>query len=331
MTKPSSLIDKLQKNSKISHTTSLANADVFEVGEFVPTTVPMVNVALSGDLNKGISRGTHIIAGNSKHFKSHFGLLLVSSYLDHDPEAVVLFYDSEFGSPQDYFKTYNIDPNRVIYTPVGNVEDLKVDLNNQLAGIEKKDKVIIMIDSLAGLASKKELEDAMSGKSVADMTRAKALRSFFRTITYELNMKEIPLIAINHIYQTMDFIPQNVVSGGTAVMYNANHVWIIGRRQNKDGTEVKGYDFIINVEKSRFVKEKSKIPITVNWNGGIDAYSGLLDCAIDLGVVESPTKGWYQRVGEMAKHRKKDLDEFFWQPILDDPEFQKLIREKYEV
>ena len=85
------------------------------------------------------------------------------------------------------------------------------------------------------------------------------------------------------------------------------------------------------MEKSRFVKEKTKIPISVNWNGGINTYSGLLECAMELGVVESPSNGWYQRVGEMTKLRKKDLDGSFWTPILEDPEFQKLIRDKYEV
>ena len=327
----SKLLDKLQKNSKIKYTSTLAEADVFSEGDFVPTRVPMINVALSGNLDKGISRGIHILAGPSRHFKTSFGLLLVSSYLAHHKDAALLFYDSEFGSPQDYFESYGVDPNRVMYTPVGSVEELRNDLNNQLEGLTKKDKVIIMIDSIGNLASKKELDDALSGKSVADMTRAKAIKSLFRTITYDLNMKEIPLIGINHTYLSQDFMPKNVVSGGTAVMYNANHVWIIGRRQNKTGTEVTGYDFIVNVEKSRFVKEKSKIPITVSWGGGIDTYSGLLECAMELGVVESPSNGWYQRVGEMVKHRKKDLDEFFWQPILDDPDFQKLIREKYEV
>jgi hypothetical protein len=38
-----------------------------------------------------------------------------------------------------------------------------------------------------------------------------------------------------------------------------DNIFILGHQQEKDGTEIVGYNFIINVEKSRYVKEKSKI------------------------------------------------------------------------
>ena len=131
-------------------------------------------------------------------------------------------------------------------------------------------------------------------KSVADMTRAKALKGLFRMITPMLTIKDIPLLAINHTYMEQGMFPKAVVSGGTGVMYSADNVWIIGRRQEKTGTEITGYDFVINVEKSRFVKEKSKIPISVSWEGGIEKWSGLTEVALDIGYVVKPKNGWYQ-------------------------------------
>ena len=95
-------------------------------------------------------------------------------------------------------------------------------------------------------------------------------------VTPYLTMNDIPCIAINHTYETQEMFSKTVMSGGTGAMYSANEVFIIGRRQQKEGTEITGYDFILNAEKSRTVKEKSKFPISVTFSGGIDPYSGLL-------------------------------------------------------
>jgi len=174
---------------------------------------------------------------------------MVGEYLRSNKDAVVLFYDSEFGSPQAYFETFGVDTSRVLHTPVTNIEELKFDISNQLENMDRKDKVIILIDSIGNLASKKEVEDAKDEKSVADMSRAKSLKSLFRMVTPHLSMKDIPLLAINHTYKEIGLYPKDIVGGGTGIYYSADWIWIIGRRQNKKGTEVTGYDFIIKEEK----------------------------------------------------------------------------------
>ena len=218
----------------------------------VATDVPMMNVALSGDTQGGLAPGLTVLAGPSKHFKTSFGLIMASAYLKKYPEAVLLFYDSEFGSPQSYFENFDIDTTRVLHTPITNVEELKFDLVGQLEELDRNDKVVVMIDSVGNLASKKELEDAINEKSVADMSRAKALKGLFRMTTPYLNMKDIPLIAVNHTYKEIGLFPRDVVSGGTGIYYSADNIWILGRQQDKQGTEIKGYHFVINVEKSRY-------------------------------------------------------------------------------
>ena len=137
--------------------------------------------------------GLTVLAGPSKHFKTSFALKMASAFLDSDPDAVMLFYDSEFGSPQSYFENFGIDTSRVLHTPIANVEELKFDLINQLEEISEEDKVIIVIDSIGNLASKKELEDAIDEKSVADMSRAKALKGVFRMSTPYLTTKNVPM------------------------------------------------------------------------------------------------------------------------------------------
>ena len=169
-----SIMDKLKKNSKIKETSTLSTSKFFTEKDMVPTDVPMVNVALSGSVNGGIAPGLTVLAGPSKHFKTSFALLMAGAYLNAKPEAVVLFYDSEFGSPQSYFEQFGVDTDRVLHTPIANVEELKFDLINQLEELDRDDDVMIIIDSIGNLASKKELEDALNEKGVADMSRAKA-------------------------------------------------------------------------------------------------------------------------------------------------------------
>jgi len=333
-----SIMDKLKKNSKVKETSILSESKFFTDKDMIQTDVPMINVALSGSVDGGLAPGLTVLAGPSKHFKTSFGLIMASAYLKQYSDAVLLFYDSEFGSPQSYFKQFDIDTSRVLHTPITNVEELKFDIIGQMEGLDRDDKVVIVIDSVGNLASKKELEDAINEKSVADMSRAKALKGLFRMCTPYLNMKNIPLIAVNHTYQEIGLFPKAIVSGGTGIYYSADNIWILGRRQNKKGTEVTGYDFVINVEKSRYVKEKSKIPISVSWEGGVQKWSGLLDIAMQGQYVAKPSNGWYSRVnretGELFESKVREaatLEEEFWKPIFEETDFKEYLKQAYQI
>jgi RecA/RadA recombinase len=303
----------------------------------IPTAIPAINVALSGRLDGGLTPGLTMWAGPSKHFKTAFSLLMARSYLDKYPDAVMLFYDSEFGTPQAYFESFGIDLQRVVHTPITDVEQLKFDIMKQLHGIEREEHVIIVIDSIGNLASKKEVEDAMEGKSAADMSRAKQMKSLFRMVTPHLTLKDIPMVVVNHTYKTLELYSKDVVGGGTGSYYSADNIFILGRQQEKEGTELIGYNFIINVEKSRHVREKSKIPVTVKHDGGISTWSGLLDMALESGHVVKPSNGWYSRVDadgvvEDKKFRIKDTDtKEFWAPVIQNKGFQDWVKKTYQV
>jgi RecA/RadA recombinase len=333
-----SILDKIKKNSSIKDSAILSKSKFFTNKDMIQTAVPIINVALSGKLDGGLTPGLTMWAGPSKHFKTAFSLLMAKSYLDKYEDAALLFYDSEFGTPQSYFNSFGIDTNRVLHTPLTDIEQLKFDIMSQLTQLERGDKLIIVIDSIGNLASKKEVDDALDGKSVADMSRAKQVKSLFRMVTPHLSLKDIPMIVVNHTYKEIGMFPKDIVGGGTGSYYSADNIFIIGRQQEKEGTEVVGYNFIINVEKSRYVKEKSKIPVTVSFDGGISKWSGLLDLALESKHVVKPTNGWYSKVdvatGEVEdkKYRIKDTDtKEFWLSILKDKTFQQFIEDKYRV
>ena len=333
-----SILDKIKKNTTIKDSAILSKSKFFTQKDMIPTTVPIINVALSGRLDGGLTPGLTMWAGPSKHFKTAFSLLMAKSYLDKYPDAALLFYDSEFGTPQSYFDSFGIDTNRVLHTPITDIEKLKIDIMQQMNQVERGDHLIIVVDSIGNLASIKEVNDALEGKTVGDMSRAKAVKSLFRMVTPHLSLKDIPMIVVNHTYMEIGMFPKAIVGGGTGSYYSADNIFIIGRQQEKEGTEIVGYNFIINVEKSRYVKEKSKIPVTVRHDGGISRWSGLLDIALDSGHVIKPSNGWYSKVDtesgviEDKKYRIKDTDSSeFWLPILKQKSFQKFVSDTYQI
>jgi RecA/RadA recombinase len=327
-----SILDKIKKNSTIKESAILSESKFFTKKDMIPTTIPVINVALSGRLDGGLTPGLTMWAGPSKHFKTAFSLLMAKSYLDKYEDAALLFYDSEFGTPQSYFDSFGIDTNRVVHTPITDIEQLKFDVMQQINNVERGDKLMIIIDSIGNLASKKEVEDALEQKAVADMSRAKQLKSLFRMVTPHLTMKDIPMVVVNHTYKEIGMFPKDIVGGGTGSYYSADNIFILGRQQEKDGTEVTGYNFIINVEKSRYVKEKSKIPVSVSFDGGISKWSGLLDLALESGHVIKPKNGWYAKAGEEKNYREKDTqNKDFWMPILMDRSFYDFVKNKYSI
>lgn len=336
-----SLLDKFKKNSTIKESAILSESKFFNEKDMIPTQIPALNIALSGRLDGGLVPGFTMFAGPSKHFKTLFSLILAKAYLDKYPEAILMFYDSEFGTPKAYFTALGIDMNRVLHTPITDIEQLKFDMMQQLGSVVRGEHVMFVIDSIGNLASKKEVDDALDGKSVADMSRAKQLKSLFRMVTPHLTIKDIPLIAVNHTYKTLEMYSKDVVGGGTGSYYSADNIFIIGRQQEKDGKELTGYNFIINVEKSRYVKEKSKIPVEVLFNGGVSRWSGMVDLAEKLGWIAKVRKKSMmyghidQTTGEVDEDKlvKYDVTQTnaFWEPIMADRAFHEAVEKKYKV
>jgi RecA/RadA recombinase len=332
----SKLLQKMLKAGSAG-ATILSEADMFKEQDLVQTSLPIINIAYSGKVDGGFGSGLTILAGESKTFKTALALYCLKAYLDKYKDGIGVLYDSEGGCNPQYIKSFGIDPARVVHVPVEHVEQLKFDFVKKLEEIEKGDKVFFLVDSIGQIASKKETDDASDEKSVADMSRAKAIRSLLRLVTVQLNKKLLPCFMINHVYQEIGMFPKTIIPGGTAVTYSANTIFVIGKSQDKssDG-ELNGWHFTLNIHKSRFVREKAKFPFTVNYETGIKPYSGLLDMAIELGAIVSPSSGWYSVVdlvtGEISskKYRKKDCDsEEFWSPILESKEFKQKVINRY--
>lgn len=237
-----STLSKLLKNSNIQNTTVLNDSNLYKEKDIVKTDYPIINIAFSGSINGGFTEGIHQFAGPSKHFKTCMALICASSFLQKYDDGIILLYDSEGGMPDKYFKNFNIDPNRVVYSFIKNMEELKIDVVKQLDLLEKQDHVLILLDSLGNLASKKELDDTLDSKSVADMSRAKQAKSLFRMVTPYLVEKNIPMFVINHTYKEIGSIfPRDIVGGGCLAKGHA----IITKDGLKDISEIVVGDLVL--------------------------------------------------------------------------------------
>lgn len=334
-----SLLERMLKASSVSGAAIMSESDFFNKKDVTTTDLPILNVAFSGDIDGGFGPGITIAGGNSKTFKSMTGLYCLRSYLNKFSDAIGILYDTEYGISIENLRAFGIDPTRILHIPVEHVEQLKFDFVKKLDDIKKGEHVFFMVDSIGLIASKKETDDANDEKSVADLSRSKAIRSLFRLITIQISKKDLPCYIINHVYQTMETYSKTVISGGTAVELAANQIFVITKSQEKDSDgDLTGWNFNITIHKSRIVKEKSKFSMQVMYGKGINVYSGMLDLALESGHIIKPKNGWYQVVnketGEVVEgsHRAAATEcESILGAIMKTQSFKDFVKQKYQL
>ena len=331
------LKSKLVKNDTLKHT-SFVDQSTFYVDEFYDTSIPALNVALSARLDGGFSRGSTLIAGDSQTFKTMFMLTLAKSYLESNPDAIFVFYDVEFGTNKDSFQSVGIDTTRVLHKPITNVDQLTHDVTVLLDNLDESDDVFIGIDSLGAIASKKEQDDALAGNDKADMTRAKKITAFWRIVNPYLNILKIPMVAIGQTYETQEFISKTVIKGGKGNEYFPNNTWLITKAQikSKDKKKFLGSTFNVNVYKGRLTRAKSKFPIRVTYDGGIDKFSALLDIGLDLGFIKkgkiSRSHSYYPVDNPSLECVLEDSSCIeFWADLLENQEFKDAVYNRYSL
>ena len=328
----SKLLERLKKNSTLE-CEIMSDSRFYGNDVFYDTGYPHLNLALSGRLNGGLSTGVTMIAAPSKHFKSNYLCICMKAFQREKPDGVILFYDTEGGTKPSYLETFGVDASRLLHIPVMNLEELKFDLAKQLNDMNAADDIFVAVDSLGNIASKKEVVDAQTGNEAADMTRAKQMKSLGRIITPYINKFKISFVGIGHTYQTQDRFPTTVMSGGTGVMYISDTVLLVGKSQEKTGKVLDGFDFKLNIDKSRFIKEKLTIPFPVMYSGGPDKYGALFDlCMAHTDIIEQ--KGaWYVYPESDKNKRKSEIvqDTKWMDSLLENDEFVDAVEGYYRL
>ncbi len=259
---------------------------------FVDTGSYIFNGLVSGSIYGGIpSNKITAIAGESSTGKTFFCLSIVKNYLEMDPDAGVIYFESESAISRDMIESRNIDSKRMVLVPVTTVQEFRHQaikiLDKYLAQPEEERKpMMFVLDSLGMLSTTKEVEDTEAGKDTRDMTRAQVVKSIFRVLTLKLGKANVPMLVTNHTYDVVGaYIPTKEMGGGSGLKYASSTIIYLSKKKEKDGKEVVGNIIKAKTAKSRLTKENADAEIRLYYDErGLDKYYGLLELGEKHGV-----------------------------------------------
>ncbi len=262
-----------------------------DVDSFIDTGSYIFNALLSGSIYGGLpSNKITALAGESATGKTFFLMGIVKNFLDENPDAGVLYFESESAITQQMVIDRGIDPQRMVMIPVTTVQEFRTQaikvLDSYLTKNEADRKPMMMcLDSLGMLSTTKEVEDTSDGKETRDMTRAQVLKAAFRVLTLKLGRAKVPMVVTNHTYDSMgSMFPTKEMGGGSGLKYAASSIVFLSKKKDKDGTEVVGNIVHCKNHKSRLTIENKMVDVRLSYDKGLDRYYGLLELAIKYGI-----------------------------------------------
>lgn len=269
----------------------------YSIEETFDTGCYALNAIMSdGDIKKGCVLGKkYCFTGESSTGKSLFSAYIIKSFLDKYEDGIVLLYETEGSSVREMFESIGVDMSRVIVEPINILEDLQTNILNYVKKLEddyletkERTKMMVVLDSLGMLTSRKEVEDTSAGKDVRDMTRAQAIKKFYRLITIKLSLLKIPMITVNHSYTNIGgYGDSQVESGGSGFMYAGDVRFMLSKSQKKLGNTQTGISVKVKIKKSRFVKENQNVIIDIDWENGLSKFSYMIEFANALGMLKA--------------------------------------------
>ena len=272
-------------------------ADGVEAGDndsFIDTGSYIFNALLSGSLYGGLpANKITALAGESATGKTFFLMGMCKNFLDKNPEAGVVYFESESAITKQMVIDRGIDPNRMIILPVTTVQEFRTQALKVLDRYMQQDvdirrPMFLCLDSLGMLSTTKEVEDTAEGKETRDMTRAQVLKAAFRVLTLKLAKAKVPMVVTNHTYDVVgSMFPTKEMGGGSGLKYAASSIVYLSKKKEKDGTEVIGNIVHCKNHKSRLTIENKMVDVRLSYDKGLDRHYGLIDLAVKYDIFKS--------------------------------------------
>ena len=289
---------------------------------YIDTGSYIFNALCSGSIYGGVP-GNKItaIAGESSTGKTFFCLGIVQHFLESNPEAGVIYFESESAISKQMIEDRGIDSNRMLIVPVTTVQEFRlqsIKILDKYMTMDDKKPMMFVLDSLGMLSTSKEVEDSEAGKETRDMTRAQVVKSIFRVLTLKLGKADVPLLVTNHTYDVVGaYIPTKEMGGGSGLKYAASSIIYLSKKKEKDGKDVVGNIIKCKNAKSRLTKENSTVETRLFYDRGLDRYYGLLELGEKYGIFKR--KGNRVVVGESSVYPSailKDPEQYFTPEIM---------------
>ena len=249
----------------------------------------ILNAAFSGSIFGGIPNNKiTALAGETSTGKTFFALGVIKHFLDSDPEAGVVFYDTEAAVTKKIMTDRGIDASRVMVVEPTTIQEFRKHALDILDAVGKDHPpLVFVLDSLGQLSTTKEIEDTAEGKETRDMTKAQIIKATFRVLSLKLAKTKIPLLITNHVYDVIgSYFPMKEMSGGSSFKYSASQIVFLSKKKEKDGTDVIGNIIKCRMVKSRFTKENKEVQVRLTYDKGLDKYYGLLELAEAAGLIK---------------------------------------------
>jgi len=295
----------------------ISKSEFSKITEWIDTGNYHLNAVFSGDLFGGIPNNRTIcLAGDSGTGKTFLLLNMVAKA--QEMGYYVVYYDTEGAVDVDNIQSFGVNPERFDHQPVSDIAKFRTSITTLVKKMmEAKQakmtlpKIMICLDSLGMLATTKEIDDAISGNTAADMTRAKSIRSLFRIITSDLTGLGIPFVFTNHTYASTGMFPTVNLSGGGGLIYSASVILALSKAQIKEGTVQTGIIVTVKTLKNRFGKP---IPIKfhIRWDKGMNPYIGMEEymnwetCGIQKGNLITDKE--YEKMSDKDKATAHSFD-----------------------
>ena len=284
--------------------------------DFIDTGSHIFNALVSGSIYGGVpSNKITAIAGESSTGKTFFCLGIVQHFLDSNPDAGVIYFESESAISKQMIEDRGIASDRMLIVPVATIEQFRTQacriLDNYVEQPEdKRQPLMFVLDSLGMLSTEKEIADVAADKQVRDMTKSQLIKGAFRVLTLKLGKANVPMLVTNHTYDVIgSYVPTKEMGGGSGLKYASSTIIYLSKKKEKDGTEVVGNIIKCKAQKSRLTKENSQIETRLYYDKGLDRYYGLLELGERGGL-------WKNVAGRYEMNGKK----VYAKQILQDPE-----------
>ena len=297
-----------------------------DVSSFIDTGSYAFNALLSGSIYGGLQNNRiTAIAGEAATCKTFFALGVCKSFLDTDKDAGIIYFESENAVSKDMLEQRGIDTQRTVVVPVATVQEFRTQsikiIDKYLEQEESKRKpIMFVLDSLGMLSTTKEMEDTAEGKETRDMTRSQIVKSTFRVLTLKLGQANVPMIMTNHTYDVIgSMFPQKEMGGGSGLKYAASSIVYLGKRKEKDGTEVVGNIIRCKNYKSRITKENEQVDVRLSYKTGLDKYYGLIELGEEAGIFKKVSTRYEMPDGSkvFGKNINDNPEKYFTKEVLD--------------
>jgi recombination protein RecA len=253
--------------------------------------------------------------------------------------GIVVILDVEKRWDMDFAKFHGVDPSKTIPLQVDTIEDFAVKTADLLDDLIKRGdsapKTLFILDSIAALSTLKEMED--QGTKADQGRRAQRMRAAMRILPGKIYEAQAIMIAANHTTEKVGimFGDNRTTSGGSGYRYqSSSRLEMSPIKQIKIPDKDRPVGIVMHVKcaKSSVTIPFGECDLLMTWAKGVDPYSGLLDIALDIGVVSKKGNRYVYKdkefwAGAFSKVCKEDpdilLDKLWLEPyfkIGDDDE-----------